>query len=102
MGSATPSLETYYHATKGDYRLLALPERVTINAPMPEVKVVDMREELKSGNRSVFSRKLIQGSKKYWLTKNRQFCFLTAAAPPLPSNAGTAVLSSNVKTAKFQ
>jgi len=46
-------LETYYHATKGDYRLLALPERVTINAPMPEVKVVDMREELKSGNRSV-------------------------------------------------
>jgi len=76
MGSATPSLETYYHATKGDYRLLALPERVTINAPMPEVKVVDMREELKTGNRSVFSRKLIQGLEKVLANKEQAILFL--------------------------
>jgi primosomal protein N' (replication factor Y) len=76
MGSATPSLETYYHATKGDYQLLALPERVTVNAPMPEVKVVDMREELKSGNRSVFSRKLIQGLEKVLANKEQAILFL--------------------------
>ena len=76
MGSATPSLETYYHATRGDYQLLNLPERVTINAPMPEVKVVDMREELKSGNRSVFSRKLIQGLEKVLANKEQAILFL--------------------------
>ncbi len=62
LGSATPDVETYYHAQKGDYQLLQLPERVTPyqNSPMPPVEVVDMREELKSGNRSMFSRSLSQ------------------------------------------
>ncbi|WP_409174575.1 primosomal protein N' [Brevibacillus fortis] len=57
MGSATPALETYALATRGRYELLRMPERVG-NRPMPEVHVVDMREELQSQNRSMFSRKL--------------------------------------------
>ncbi|GIO06420.1 primosomal protein N' [Brevibacillus reuszeri] len=57
MGSATPALETYALATRGRYTLLQMPDRVG-NRPMPEVHVVDMREELQAQNRSMFSRKL--------------------------------------------
>ncbi len=60
LGSATPDVESYYHAGTGEYRLLGLPERVTPqeNTPLPDVEVVDLREELKAGNRSMFSRSL--------------------------------------------
>jgi primosomal protein N' (replication factor Y) (superfamily II helicase) len=60
LGSATPDVESFYKAQNGEYRLLKLPERVvpTAGAPLPQVKVVDMREELKAGNRSIFSRSL--------------------------------------------
>jgi len=44
LGSATPSLETYYNATQGKYRLLELPERIE-RRPLPAVEVLDMREE---------------------------------------------------------
>ncbi|SCS97130.1 primosomal protein N' [Staphylococcus caeli] len=57
LGSATPSLETYARAEKGVYELLALPHRVNQQA-LPEVEIVDMREELSSGNRSMFSNQL--------------------------------------------
>jgi len=62
LGSATPDVETFYHARRGDYHLLHLPERVvpTEGASLPGVEVVDMREELKAGNRSIFSRSLDQ------------------------------------------
>ncbi len=59
LGSATPSLESYYRAREGGYRLLSLPRRV-LERPMPPVTVVDMREELKEGNRRMFSRLLLQ------------------------------------------
>ncbi|HTY81339.1 MAG TPA: primosomal protein N' [Dehalococcoidales bacterium] len=60
LGSATPDVETYYKAQRGEYRLLTLPERVTPvpGAALPAVQVTDMREELKAGNRGVFSRAL--------------------------------------------
>lgn len=57
MGSATPALETYALATRGRYTLLEMPDRVG-NRPMPQVHVVDMREELQAENRSMFSRLL--------------------------------------------
>jgi len=62
LGSATPDVETFYHAQRGDYRLLQLPERVvpTEASPLPQVEVVDLRDELKAGNRSLFSRSLSQ------------------------------------------
>lgn len=54
LGSATPSLESYARAQKGNYHLLQLPERMNKQA-MPTVNLVDMREELHGGNRSMFS-----------------------------------------------
>ena len=57
LGSATPSLESYYRAKKGIYKLYELKNRAA-GADMPDVAVVDLREELKQGNRSIFSRKL--------------------------------------------
>ncbi len=59
MGSATPAIETYYRASVGDLGLVELPERVN-GSPMPEVEVVDMREELKSGNKTIFSSSLTE------------------------------------------
>jgi primosomal protein N' (replication factor Y) (superfamily II helicase) len=57
LGSATPTLESYARAQKGVYTLLSLPNRMN-NQPMPMVKIVDMREELHAGNRSMFSMEL--------------------------------------------
>ena len=54
LGSATPSLESFYRAKSGRYRLLSLPDRV-LNRKMPDVHIVDMRTELKKGNRTIFS-----------------------------------------------
>lgn len=60
LGSATPSLESYYEATEGkSFSLLRMDARVQGRA-MPPVEIVDMREELKEGNRSMFSRSLHQ------------------------------------------
>ncbi|MBN1681920.1 MAG: primosomal protein N', partial [Anaerolineae bacterium] len=86
LGSATPDVVTYFRAERGNYRLLRLPDRVIahrerlaeqtrrLNAPaaryhptdasdamsaaLPTVQVVDMRQELRDGNRSIFSRTL--------------------------------------------
>jgi primosomal protein N' (replication factor Y) len=60
MGSATPDVETYYRATRSEFQLIDLPERVTPlgQSPLPEVDIIDMKRELKSGNRSIFSRAL--------------------------------------------
>lgn len=62
FGSATPDVETYYHAKTGDYTLLELPERLTPRpcSPMPDIELVDLRQELKKGNRSMFSEILRQ------------------------------------------
>lgn len=57
LGSATPSLESYYRAKQGEYGFFYLGERLTGNV-LPEVYPVDLRRELREGNRSVFSRKL--------------------------------------------
>ena len=59
LGSATPSLLTYFRAQSGRYTLLELPERV-MHRPMPTVEIVDMREEFLSGNNGIFSARLQQ------------------------------------------
>ncbi len=89
LGSATPDVASYRLAERGEYRLLSLPNRVLahtkhaivaqrlrqagkqipapaqnspfISLPLPPVKVIDMREELKAGNRTIFSRALQAG-----------------------------------------
>ena len=62
LGSATPAVETFYQAQNGAFQRLGLPERVTPqqNSPLPRVEIVDMRDELKAGNRSLFSHSLSQ------------------------------------------
>lgn len=57
MGSATPSVDAYYRAKTGQYRLYRMQDRPE-GSVLPSVYTVDLREELKQGNRSVFSRKL--------------------------------------------
>lgn len=57
LGSATPSLESYQKAEKGEYRLFTLKERLT-GGTLANVSVVDLREELQAGNKSIFSRRL--------------------------------------------
>ena len=59
LGSATPSLESYARAKKGNYGLLTLAERPKKQA-LPEVSIIDMREQLKNGNRSMFSLELAE------------------------------------------
>ena len=59
LGSATPSLLSYYRALSGRYQLLELPERVQ-NRPLPVVEVIDMRQEFQAGNNGIFSGKLAQ------------------------------------------
>lgn len=57
LGSATPSLDSYYHAQNGAYMLLELTQRVK-QKPLPICDVIDLREELKNGNRSILSERL--------------------------------------------
>lgn len=57
LGSATPSVDSYERTKEGLYRLYELPLRVE-NRAMPETEVVDLREELRMGNRSIFSARL--------------------------------------------
>lgn len=59
LGSATPSLESFYMASAGEYMLHRLDSRVN-NKPLPKVHVVDLRQELKNGNKGIFSGKLAQ------------------------------------------
>ncbi|RHT38890.1 primosomal protein N' [Firmicutes bacterium AM31-12AC] len=59
LGSATPSVEAMYRAKHGEYKLLELHNR-SGNQEMAKVHVVDLREELREGNRSILSRKLQQ------------------------------------------
>lgn len=63
IGSATPSIESYYKGENGHFKMLNLNKRAT-NQKLPLVKVVDMREELSSGNRSIFSKELYQAIHK--------------------------------------
>ncbi len=57
LGSATPQLISYLRAKQGAYKLLSLPERIN-GIPMPEVDVIDMRNEFMSGNTGIFSKDL--------------------------------------------
>ncbi len=58
LGTATPSLESYFNAKKNKYALVELPDRVELR-PLPEVEVIDMRQEFQeTGQEQVISRKL--------------------------------------------
>lgn len=75
LGSATPSLESFARAKKGVYEQLTLPKRMN-NQPLPPVHIIDMREELRDGNRTMFSRQLIKGMKQRLEKKEQIVLFL--------------------------
>ena len=59
LGSATPSVESYYKAMNGTYELIELKHRVA-DRPLPNAEITDLREELRAGNRSILSERLQQ------------------------------------------
>ena len=125
LGTATPSVRMVYQAEKEGWTRLELPVRilahiqavkekmaslnlpmppmqsdgVTASLPLPPVHVVDMREELKQGNRSMFSRYLRTSLGKFWMPANRRSCSSTAAAAPRTYSAGSAAIACAAHTA---
>lgn len=75
LGSATPSVETYYRCLKGDFELINIKKRAD-GASMPYVTAVDMREELISGNKSILSRLLYDKIKDRLEKKEQVILFL--------------------------
>lgn len=75
LGSATPSIETYYRALTGEMKLLELNSRVD-NKAMPPMKVIDMRNELKGGNKSLFGRELFIAIQERLKRKEQIILFL--------------------------
>ncbi|PRX33537.1 replication restart DNA helicase PriA [Orenia metallireducens] len=57
LGTATPSLEAYHRTETGEYKLVELKKRID-DRPLPKVELIDMREELKAGNKTMFSQLL--------------------------------------------
>ncbi|MGB2800446.1 MAG: primosomal protein N' [Dehalococcoidia bacterium] len=81
LGSATPDVVSYFRSKAGDYQLLELPERIDKtgekeDAYLPKVEIIDLREELKAGNRSLFSRSLAAGMEKALAAKEQVILFL--------------------------
>jgi len=75
LGSATPSLESYYNAKRNKYALVELPDRVE-QRPLPEVEILDMRQEFQeTGHEQVISRKLAAEIRER-LEKNEQVMVL--------------------------
>ena len=75
LGSATPAVESYREAELGNYTLLCLPHRVEERA-LAETEIVDLREELKEGNRSILSRKLFSEMKEAFERGEQAMVFL--------------------------
>ncbi|MCB2309896.1 primosomal protein N' [Clostridium tagluense] len=75
LGSATPSIESYYRASIKELELITINDRAD-GAAMPSVEIVDMREELMKGNRSIFSRLLHEGIIEALSKKEQVILFL--------------------------
>ena len=75
LGSATPSLDSYYKGNKGEYEYYRLIHRYN-QKELPKVHVVDLREELKNGNRSMFSDELLELMKEKLSKKQQIMLFL--------------------------
>lgn len=75
LGSATPSVNAYYEAKKGEYKLYELNKRAK-EAKLANVKIVDLREELKSGNKTMFSRSLREKMEERLLKGEQIMLFL--------------------------
>jgi primosomal protein N' (replication factor Y) len=75
LGSATPSLVSAYKAEQGQYQKIVLKERFN-QTPLPTVEIIDMREELKNGNKSIFSVSLYHEIRRNLEEKKQVILFL--------------------------
>ena len=75
LGSATPSVDSYYSAMCGQYKLLEMKKRVS-DKELPECEVIDLRAELKAGNRSILSERLQELMEQRLLNKQQIMLFL--------------------------
>lgn len=75
LGSATPSVESYYFATQGKYKLLELKQRINQKG-LPSVEIVDMLSELRQGNTSIFSVSMLAGLKNCIENKKQAMIFI--------------------------
>lgn len=75
LGGATPTIETYHRATKGEIDLFELPARYSGDS-MPKAEIVDLKEEIKGGNYSPISEKLQEAVYKTLQTNRHVFLFL--------------------------
>ena len=75
LGSATPSVDSYYRALAGEYRLLVMDRRVQAQA-LPDCEIADMRLELRAGNRSILSRRLQELMEERLANKQQIMLFL--------------------------
>ncbi len=75
LGSATPSIETYYKVEAGEINLIELPTRVN-KRPLPKIEIVDMLGEIRAGNTTVFSRRLISKLEECFNNKKQAILFL--------------------------
>lgn len=75
FGSATPDIKTYYKALNGDIKLLKLENRIS-EFGLPTTEIIDLRDELACGNKSVFSRKLYSEIKSNLENKEQTILFL--------------------------
>jgi primosomal protein N' (replication factor Y) len=75
FGSATPAIETFYHAINGDYHYIQLGTRYNAN-PLPEVTLVDMREELQKKNKNILSAPLFAALQQTLANREQALLFL--------------------------
>lgn len=75
LGSATPAIETFYRTTIGKATLLRLDQRIG-DSQLPQTQIVDMRQELREGNRSVFSRPLDRALRRAFAAKKQAMLFI--------------------------
>lgn len=75
LGSATPSLDTYYKGLNGDIEILTLNKRAN-DMELPKVEIVDLRQELANGNRSMISNRLYEEIKENLIHKKQTILFL--------------------------
>lgn len=76
MGTATPSVKTYYRCEIGEVCYTRLNNRAVEGSREPEMKLIDMREELREGNRSIFSRELYSAIEKNLRYKKQTMLFI--------------------------
>ena len=75
LGSATPDMETYLRATEGEYKLIELKDRISAHR-LPEMEIVDMVQEFRFGNRSLFSVTLADAIRAALAKKEQVMLFL--------------------------